>query len=165
MKLGGVSSQVALEFKKRQQTLQSREEQSDSPKHKNEEIVKQMKADVIAKQIARGKYVTDEEREQVKQIEPDKLTKADLANEHRVFLQSQLKKTTSKDEAKRLVLHATALTTSHFQSDIDFGSYKMEAIQQAEENYFTKNKKRESTFTLTSKLKHFPIEPRFDQRL
>lgn len=98
---------------------------------------KNMEADRIAKKIARGEYVTNEEREQVRGIDEDKLRKADEANNRRKQISAQLANATTKEQARTILLDAKLSAGEIIEKgDEQYGELLMEAVNKAEADHY-----------------------------
>lgn len=98
-------------------------------------------ADKIAKKIARGEKLTEEEKAKIMGIDPEKLRKAEMANQRREELENRLKTAKTDKEARDIILQAKmeAKVISD-KGDIQYGEYLMEAVSKAESNYNNKEK-------------------------
>jgi len=97
-------------------------------------------ADKIAKKIARGEKLTEEEKAKIMEIDPEKLRKAEMANRRREEIESRLKNAKSEKEARDIILEAKmeARIISD-KGDIKYGEYLIEAVNKAELNYNNKD--------------------------
>jgi len=97
-------------------------------------------ADKIAKKIARGEKLTEEEKAKIMEIDPEKLRKAEMANRRREEIESRLKNAKSEKEARDIILEAKmeARIISD-KGDIKYGEYLIEAVNKAEQNYNNKD--------------------------
>lgn len=67
---------------------------------------KDLKKEKITKKIARGEKLSPEEQEELKEIDPEAIRKAQTANKRREEIRSRLKSSKDKDEAKAVLMEA-----------------------------------------------------------
>jgi len=97
-------------------------------------------ADKIAKKIARGEKLTEEEKAKIMEIDPEKLRKAEMANRRREEIESRLKNAKSEKEARDIILEAKVeARIISDKGDIKYGEYLIEAVNKAELNYNNKD--------------------------
>lgn len=107
----------------------------------SKKVMNDIKADRIAKKIARGESITEEEKAKLMEIAPEKLEKAMKANKRRKELEDRLKTVKTKKEAREIILQAKVEAQTVFEKiDQSFGGYLIEAVNKAEANYYSKNK-------------------------
>lgn len=98
---------------------------------------KNMEADRIAKKIARGESVTNEEREQVRGVDEEKLRKADQANIQRKQLSARLANATTKEQKNAILLEGKLAAGEIMEKgDEEYGELLMEAINKAEADHY-----------------------------
>ncbi|WOV87232.1 hypothetical protein QWT69_15450 [Sporosarcina oncorhynchi] len=98
---------------------------------------KRMAADQIAKKIARGENVTNEERAQLQGIDEEKLRKAEQANNERKQLNARLANATSKEQVKAILLEGKLSAGAIIEKgDEQYGELLMEAVHQAEADHY-----------------------------
>lgn len=98
---------------------------------------KRMAADQIAKKIARGESVTNEERAQLQGIDEEKLRKAEQANNERRLLNARLANATSKEQVRAILLEGKLSAGAMIEKgDEQYGELLMEAVNQAEEDHY-----------------------------
>ncbi len=97
---------------------------------------KRMEADQIAKKIARGENVTNEEREQVRGVNAEMLRKAEQANLQRKELKARLANATTKEQANTILLEGKMSAGATIEKgDEQYGTLLLEAVNQAEAEY------------------------------
>lgn len=107
----------------------------------SKKVMNDIKADRIAKKIARGESITEAEKATLMEISPEKLEKAMKANKRRMELEDRLKTAKTKKEANDIILQAKIEAHTVFEKiDQSYGEYLIEAVNKAEGNYYNKNK-------------------------
>lgn len=127
---------------------------------------KRLSADSIAKKIARGEYVTQAERDQVRGVDEEMLRKAEQANFQRQHLKARLANSRTKEEAKA-ILAGEKITAGTMikKGDDQYVELYAEAVKQEEENYFGNGRKPVSlNFSVKSKPAAAQTARLFDER-
>lgn len=128
---------------------------------------KRMAADQIAKKIARGESVTNEEREQLRGMDEEGLRKAEQANLQRKQLSARLSNATTKEQARAIVLEGKLFAGEIIEKgDEQYGELLMEAVNKAvDDHYGVKRTQSDmSIFTNNPKNTEKPV-PLYDMRL
>ncbi|WP_301109730.1 hypothetical protein [Sporosarcina sp.] len=98
---------------------------------------KRMAANQIAKKIARGESVTNEEREQLKGMDEEGLRKAEQANLQRKQLSARLANATTKEQARAIILEGKLSAGEIIEKgDEQYGEFLMEAVNKAEDDHY-----------------------------
>ena len=131
----------------------------------NKKGLENLSADQTAKKIARGEIITEEEREKLRATDPEKLRKAEEANEKRVYVSRRLARAKTKMEAAAIIASEKTMAIRIYdEGDKELGELYLEAVGRAESDYY-QDKKPESG---TTKLKDVHVAKReqsFDIRL
>lgn len=115
-----------------------------SLKAKQKEL-ERLAAEQIAKKISRGEVVTEDERETLRASDPEKLRKADEANEKRRNVSRRLANAKTKSEAQQIISSEKSMAlTIYEKGDQELGDLYLEAINKAEVDYY-KGKKSNSS--------------------
>jgi hypothetical protein len=98
---------------------------------------KNMEANRIAKKIARGESVTNEEREQLRGVDEEQLRKAEQANIQRKQLSARLANATTKEQKNAILLEGKLSAGEIIEKgDEQYGELLMEAVKQAEAEHY-----------------------------
>ncbi len=98
------------------------------------------RTDLIAKKVARGEQLTEEEKSFMLKTDPDKLKKAQEANRQREELKNNLKKSKSQDEATTII--SLALTNAfevYDKGDTLMAGLLLEGINKEAKDYYSKH--------------------------
>lgn len=120
-------------------------------------------AEQTAKKIARGEVITEAEREKLRVTNPEKLRKAEEANEKRVSLSRRLARAKTKMEAATIIAGERSMAlTIYDKGDQELGELYLEAVGKAEDDYYQGKKSNSGAFKTVNVTKH---ERLFDLRL
>lgn len=110
-----------------------------------EQYQKALKAESIAKKIARGEYVTAAEKEQVKGIDAEMLMEAEQANNYRKQINVRLANAKTPGEASAILLEGKETAGKFIRKDKEqLGLFLMEAVNQSESDY-NKGRRQDSS--------------------
>ena len=99
-------------------------------------------ADKIARKIARGEILTEEEKETIRRVDPEKLRKAEMTNKRREKIEKKLRNAKNRKEAKAILTEAKMeASLAADRSDLVYGGLLTEAVKKAESDYYEKNNK------------------------
>lgn len=105
--------------------------------------LEKLETDQTAKKIARGEMITDEEREKLRATDPEKLRKADEANERRRDVHQRLARARTKEEARAILTSEKMMGYMIYdKGDGQYGELLIEAIGKAEAVYTRYVKRR-----------------------
>lgn len=125
--------------------------------------VEKLAADQTAKKIARGETITEEERAKLRATDPEKLRKAEEANEKRASVSRRLARAKTKEEAAAILAGEKAMAfTIYDKGDQVLGELYLEAVGKAEVDYYQGKKSKPATLRDISDVKQ---ERLFDIRL
>lgn len=123
-----------------------------------EKYQERMDAERIAKKIARGEQVTDEERQKLGDMDPQGLMKAEHANQVRKTVRAQLANATTKEQVNTILLDNKVVAGKLMeQGEQQLSELVFEAIDAAEREYkgnkqpplaATKQAQQESVFDM-----------------
>lgn len=103
----------------------------------NKKGIEKLATDQTAKKIARGEMITDEEREKLRATDPEKLRKADEANERRRDVHQRLARARAKEEARAILTSEKMMGYMIYdKGDGQYGELLIEAIGKAEADYY-----------------------------
>lgn len=144
-------------------------EQSPEVKQMRELLKNRKKAlekfevDQTAKKIARGEMITAEERAKLRATDPEKLKKAEEANEKRASVSRRLARAKTKMEATAIIAGERSMAlTIYDKGDQELGELYLEAVGKAEIDYYQGKKPSPTMLTNTNATKQ---ERFFDFRL
>ncbi len=99
--------------------------------------LEKLTTDQTAKKIARGEMITDEEREKLRATDPEKLRKADEANERRYKVHQRLANAKTKEEARAIITSEKMMGYMIYdKGDEHYGQLLIEAVGKAEADYY-----------------------------
>ena len=99
--------------------------------------IENLAAEQTAKKIARGEVITEAEREKLRRANPEKLRKAEEANEKRVALSKRLARAKTKMEVATIIAGERSMAlTIYDKGDQELGELYLEAVGQAEDDYY-----------------------------
>ena len=108
--------------------------------------VEKLAADQTAKKIARGETITEEEREKLRATDPEKLRKAEEANEKRASVSRRLANAKTKAEASAVIAGEKSMAlTIYDKGDQALGELYLEAVGKAETDYYQGKKSKPAT--------------------
>lgn len=103
----------------------------------NKREIEKLAADQTAKKIARGEMITEEEREKLRSTDPEKLRKADEANERRYNVHQRLANARTKEEARAILTSEKMMGYMIYdKGDEQYGELLIEAVGKAEADYY-----------------------------
>lgn len=119
--------------------------------------------DQTAKKIARGEVITEEERRKLQATDPEKLRKAEEANEKRASVSRRLARAKTKAEAAAIIAGEKSMAlTIYDKGDQELGELYLEAVGRAEVDYYQGKKSKPVTL---KDINHAKQECLFDLRL
>lgn len=125
--------------------------------------LEKLATDQTAKKIARGEMITEEEREKLRATDPEKLRKAEEANEKRASVSRRLARAKTKMEAAAIIAGERSMAlTIYDKGDQELGELYLEAVGKAEVDYYQGKKSKPATLKDTNDVKR---ERLFDLRL
>lgn len=103
----------------------------------NQKSLEKLAADQTAKKIARGEAITEAEREKLRATDPEKLRKAEEANQKRASVSRRLARAKTKTEAAAIIANEKSMAISIFdKGDQELGELYLEAIGKSEMDYY-----------------------------
>ncbi|MEK5038307.1 hypothetical protein [Sporosarcina sp. FSL K6-3457] len=125
--------------------------------------LEKLETDQTAKKIARGEMITEEEREKLRAIDPEKLRKADEANEKRASVSRRLANAKSKTEVAAIIAGEKSMALMIYdKGDQVLGELYLEAVGKAEVDYYQGKQSKPATIRGIDYAKR---ERLFDMRL
>lgn len=115
----------------------------------NKRSRERMKAESIARKIAKGSQVTAEERAFLERTNPELLKKADEAKRAAEELKSRLKSAKTKEEARDMMIQANGMVVETGKRDAEFAGLLKEGNDSVIKEY-----------TESSKYKNLPDRPK-----
>lgn len=120
----------------------------------NQKSLEKLAADQTAKKIARGESITEEEREILRATNPEKLRKAEEANQKRASVSQRLARAKTKMEAAAIIANEKSMAITIFdKGDQELGELYLEAVNKAEVDYYKGKKSNSATLKDTSIVK------------
>lgn len=120
----------------------------------NQKSLEKLAADQTAKKIARGESITEEEREKLRATDPEKLRKAEEANQKRSSVSRRLARAKTKVEAAAIIANEKSMAITIFdKGDQELGELYLEAVGKAEIDYYQGKKSKSATLKDTSLVK------------
>lgn len=117
--------------------------------------VENLAADQTAKKIARGEMISEEERGKLRAIDPEKLRKADEANEKRRNVHQRLENARTKEEAKAILISEKMMGYMIYEKgDEQYGELLIEAVGKAEADYYENKQFKPATLRDIEDAKH-----------
>lgn len=111
-----------------------------------ERYQKVLEAERISKKIARGEYVTEAEKDQVRGINAEMLKEAEEANNYRKQLNARLANAKTTGEASAILLEGKATAGKFIEKGKErFGELLMEAVNQSETDYYNQTLEESNT--------------------
>ncbi|HCQ89962.1 MAG TPA: hypothetical protein DIU45_09740 [Clostridium sp.] len=102
----------------------------------------QAKIEGIARKIARGQKLAEEEKELINRADPEMLREAEETKQVNESLKNKLRNAKSKQEAQRILVQASMETQQIAECDTQYGNLLMELVKESYEDY---NKDMEPT--------------------
>lgn len=119
------------------------EENKTEPHHNHpktqaaKQLLDKLDSDRTAKRIARGEWVSEEEKQKLQTKEPEKYMKAEQANESRRWIERRLMYAQTKDDVRFILTNEKILAASFFEKgEEDYGVLFMEGALKAEQNFY-----------------------------
>lgn len=107
----------------------------------NDRQLEEAAAEKIAKKIARGDNISEEERRYLEEKDPEKLRKAQEANRERAEVSERLSRAKTKAEAAVIIASAKTRAIRIFEKvDTELGELLIEALNKAESDYLQQKK-------------------------
>lgn len=107
----------------------------------NDRQLEEAAAEKIAKKIARGDNISEEERRYLEEKDPEKLRKAQEANRERAEVSERLSRAKTKLEAAEIIASAKTKAVHIFEKvDPELGELLIEAVNKAESDYLQQKK-------------------------
>ncbi|WP_045517011.1 hypothetical protein [Clostridium sporogenes] len=101
----------------------------------NKVYEEQAKVEAIARKVARGEKLTEEEKELINRVNPEMLRKAEAAKQENESLKQKLRNAKSKQEALGILSQACMGAQQITECDPQYGNLLMELIQEAHADY------------------------------
>ncbi|WP_342504859.1 hypothetical protein [Sporosarcina sp. FSL K6-2383] len=125
--------------------------------------VEKLATDQTAKKIARGEMITEDEREKLRATDPEKLRKAEEANEKRASVSRRLANAKTKTEVQAIIAGEKSMALMIYdKGDQVLGELYLEAVGKAEVDYYQGKKSEPTAIRDTDDVKR---ERLFDMRL
>lgn len=111
----------------------------------NQKSLEKLANDQVAKKIARGETITEEEREKLRATDPEKLRKAEEANMKRVSVSRRMAQAKTKAEAASIIAGERSMAlTIYEKGDQELGELYLEAVDKAEIDHYQGKKSKQS---------------------
>lgn len=111
----------------------------------NQKSLEKLANDQVAKKIARGETITEEEREKLRATDPEKLRKAEEANMKRVSVSRRMAQAKTKAEAASIIAGERSMAlTIYEKGDQELGELYLETVDKAEIDPYQGKKSKKS---------------------
>ncbi|WP_203247652.1 hypothetical protein [Sporosarcina beigongshangi] len=125
--------------------------------------LEKLDVDQTAKKIARGEMITEDEREKLRATDPEKLRKAEEANEKRASVSRRLANAKTKTEVQSILAGEKSMALMIYdKGDQVLGELYLEAVGKAEIDYYQGKKSNSAAFRTDNVTKRAYL---FDMRL
>ncbi len=155
-------------FKSSSNTELENQNQSSSPLNslgKSQFVSDETRSDELAKKVARGESLTEEERTFMQNHDPEKLNKAIEANNQRKDLSKQLKKAKHPSQAESIIASALSRVLLMQKSgDNIMSTLMLEGIKKESNEYYFKHPKNKSYEITDSIVKIDHINKKYTKR-